>query len=82
MLPLGNNDWFLAVEEIHRSSASSSPDANCFLPNILVISVLNNLFIVLLAMYFYAGNKLMHHLSVYQITIIDVQISLKCLVAI
>ena len=82
MLPLGNNDCFLAVEEIHRSSASSSSDDNCLLTIILVISILNNLFIVLFAVSFSAGNRLMYHLSAYQITIIDVQISLKCLVAI
>ena len=82
MLPLGNSDCFLAVEEIHRSSASSSSDDNCLLTIILVISVLNNLFIMLFAVSFSAGNRLMHHLFGYQITIIDAQISLNRLVAI
>ena len=61
----GNRDRSLAVEEIRRSFASSSSsDDNCLLTNILVISFLSNLFIVLLAVSFSAGNKLMSFICV------------------
>ena len=56
-------DRFFANPKIHRFTASSSLDWYFLLTIDLVISVLNNLSIVLLVESFFAGNRLMYHLS-------------------
>ena len=81
LLHLGNSDRLLAVEDYRRFSATSLSNDGWPLTIILVISDRKSLAIVLLEVSFSAGNELMYHLSVYQMTIIDVQILLKCLVA-
>ena len=79
--PFGSKDCFLAFGEVRRLSFSSLDGGGWLMTFILVISDLNRLTIVWLAASFSAGNKLMYHLSVSQMTIVDVQMLLKCLVA-
>ena len=56
MLPIGNRDRFLAVEETRRFSASSFIEVAWPLFDILVFSDWKSLAIVLLEVLFSAGN--------------------------
>ena len=78
-LPIGNRDCFLAVEESHRNSASSFSKGEWPLTFILVIFVWKSFAMVLFAGFISvaAGSRLMYHLSVCQMTILDVQTLLK-----
>ena len=84
ILPFGSKDRFLAFVEVRRPSVASldGGGGRYLMTDILAISVLNRFAIVWLAATFSAGNELMYHLSASQMTIIDVQMLLKCLVAI
>ena len=81
ILPFGSKDRFLAFNEVRRPSVSSFDGGSWLMAVILAISVLNKFAIVWFAASFPAGNKLMYHLSASQMTIVDVQLLLKCLVA-
>ena len=86
--PFGSKNHFLAFVEVRRPSVASldggggGGGGRCLMTDILAISVLNRFAIVWLAATFPAGNELMYHLSVLQMTIIGVQMLLKCPVAI
>ena len=82
ILPFGSKDRFLAFRKVRGSSVSSLGGGGWLMTVILAISVLNRFAIVWLAATFPAGNRLMYHLSASQMTIVDVQMLLKCLVAI
>ena len=83
ILPFGSKDRFLAFVKVYRPSVAflDGGGGGWLMIDILAISVLNRLAIVWLAATFPAGNKFMYHLSASQMTIVDVQMLLKCLVA-
>ena len=63
LLPLGNSDRFLAVDEDRRPFTSSWLSVGWPMAVIRVISVWKSLAIVWFAVSFSAGNRLIYHLS-------------------
>ena len=85
ILPFGSKDRFLAFVEVCIASlgiGSGGGGGGCLMTDILSISFLKRLAIVWFAATFPAGKELMYHLFASQMTVISVQMLLKCLVAI